>query len=258
MSFFRILILIASLFIGLFRCDLLIKKGMNCIVLFDYSASLSDEEFNKYVEMFRQGLLKQLTFDDHIIIIPIDKASEMKDEVIADCNFSDFKEQLSRNIGPFEMLNEADTLNARFMRALDTMFSHEIYYFRDQRKKFNLETDIIGALIQAEKYLKESNNAIFIFSDMIQESPEVNFKKLNTSSEVEEKIKNLKDTAQMPNLKKSSIFVCGATEKNKQDYRLNKYFWEEFFKESKGYLKDYGYGNANRIASFINNIKAKQ
>lgn len=254
MKFMKLLLCFALL-IALSHCDFLEKKGLNCIVLFDYSASLPDEEFNKYVDMFRQGLLKNLTFDDHIVIIPIDKASEMKNEVIADFNFKDLKEQLSRDIGPFEMLNEADTLNARFIRSLDTLFNHEIYYFRDQRKKFNLETDIIGALIQGENYLNESKNAIFIFSDMIQESPEVNFKKLKITSDVDGKIEELRNTAQIPNLKKSSIFICGATEKRKKNYRLNKYFWEIFFKESSAELKDYGYGNANRIAAFINRIR---
>mgnify|MGYP000745868312 CR=1 FL=1 len=32
--------------------------------------------------MFREGLLKKLQYEDRIILIPIDKASEMKNELI--------------------------------------------------------------------------------------------------------------------------------------------------------------------------------
>lgn len=230
------------------------EKGINCIVLLDYSASLPDEEFDKYVGMFRQGLLKQMSYDDRMVLIPIDKASEMKNEIIGECHFVDLKKQLSKNIPPFQVLSEADTVIARFQRTLDTLFQHEIYYFRDQRKKFNVETDIIGSLNQATSYLTHSENAIFIFSDMIQESAEANLKRLTTKAAIDKKIIELKETAQIPDLKNCLIFVCGATEKSKQNYRLNKYFWTSFFENTNASLRDYGYGNADRIAVFLKKL----
>ena len=227
------------------------KKGVNCIVLLDYSASLPNEEFDKYVDMFRSGLLKQMTFNDRIVLIPIDKASEMRNEIIGECRFDELKNQLSQNIQPFQVLSEADTVLARFHRTLDTLFQRDIYYFRDQRKSYNLETDIIGALNQAASYLNHSKTAIFIFSDMIQESPEVNLKRLKDKTSLDKKLNYLVKTAQIPDLKNASIFVCGATEASKQNYRLNKYFWTIFFEKANSTLQDYGYGNSDRIANFL-------
>ena len=248
----RKLILLLLLFTGglLLNCSNG-NRAINCIVLFDYSASLPDKEFDKYVTMFQQGLLKKMTYDDQIFLIPIDKASEMRNEIIGECRFRDLKERLSQNIPAFAVLSEADTIGARFNRTLDTLFQRQIYYFKDQRKRFNLETDIIGSLNQAINYLQTGKNAIFIFSDMIQESPEVNLKRLNNKSAIENKINELMETAQIPDLKKTVIFVCGATEKSKKRYRLNKYFWTMFFEKADASVRDYGYGNADRIGKFL-------
>lgn len=234
------------------------SSSINCIVLLDYSASLSNEEFDKYVSMFREGLLKKLKYEDRIILIPIDKASEMKNELIGQCDFRELKKKLSQNISPLRVLSEEDTIRARFDRTLDTLFQYQIYSFRDKRKRFNVETDIIGSLLQATNYLHSGKNAIVIFSDMIQESPEANLKRLFSKTAIEKKISELSETAQIPDLKNAAIFVCGATEKSKKRYRLNKYFWKLFFQKANARLLDYGYGNPDRIANFLEDIRQEE
>lgn len=233
-------------------------KGVNCIVLLDYSASLPNDEFDKYVAMFRQGLLKQMTFEDRIVLIPIDQASEMRNEIIGACNFKQLKDQLAKNVPPLQILKKDAIVRERFAKILDTLFQRPIYDFRDQRKRFNLQTDIIGSLNQATHYLKYPKNALFVFSDMIQDSPEANLTKLNTKSELEKKIDVLMETAQIPDLKNCSVFICGATAVTKKRYRLNKYFWTLFFDRAQARLRDYGYGNANRIADFLLTLRERK
>jgi hypothetical protein len=208
--------------------------------------------------MFRDGLLRQMSYNDQIVLIPIDKASEMKNEIIGRCRFQQLKNKLAEDIDPFQVLSEADTVRERFNRLLDSLFHHEIYYFKEQRQRFNLETDIIGSLNQMTHYVVPGKNAIFIFSDMIQESAEANLTKLDSTASIEKKISELLETAQIPNMEDTIIFVCGATEKSKERYRLNKYFWSLFFEKAKAEIKDYGYGNADRIAEVIAELREER
>ena len=124
---FSLLIIVSILF--LMDCSKK-TKGINCIVLIDYSASLPDSEFDKYVEMFRTGLLRNMSYEDQMVLIPIDEASEMKNEIIGECEVRKIKTNLEEGISPYQELSEADTIGARLNRVLYSSLSHEMYYYK--------------------------------------------------------------------------------------------------------------------------------
>lgn len=228
------------------------------VALLDYSASLSDEEFDKYVHMLNRGLMKNLTFDDEIVLIPIDQASVMKNEIIGSCNFSDLREPLSGNIPQFAILSEEDTIRHRFEAVLDTLFQSKIYSFRDSRRKYNILTDIVGSINQAFVYLnrtEKTRRALFIFSDMIQESEDLNLKKIRNLSGIEKAVDKLEESGSIPELGGAKVFICGATEKKARRYQLNQKFWYLFFQKAHASIYDYGYGNSDRINGFLRELR---
>jgi len=233
-------------------------KGIEAVVLLDYSASVPKKEFDKYVGMLREGVFRNMTFDDHIVLIPIHKASVMKNEIIGQCDFSELKEPLSENIPQWAVLHEADTIRARFDAVKDTLFQSRIYSLREELSQFNIQTDIIGSINQAYIYLTRAKRrwkVLFIFSDMIQESEEVNLKHLHTTKMIQQKIQRLEEMGQIPDLEGTFVFICGATERSKRQYQLNKRFWYLFFEKAKASVYDYGYHNHDRIGPFLRDLR---
>ena len=97
-----------------------------------------------------------------------------------------------------------------------------------------------------------SENAIIIFSDMIQESTEFNFAQLpNDANRFDAVLENLIENKRIPDLKLCSIFVDGRTGKSNSQVENIKYFWASYFKNSGGNLISYDYDCRKDIESFM-------
>ena len=93
---------------------------------------------------------------------------------------------------------------------------------------------------------------------MIQESSDVNFKKLKSFDQIELELKDLDSKGLIPDMRSVSVFICGATADENSRYRLYKKFWQAFFSKSGAKLYDYGYGIHDRIESFLSELRRIQ
>jgi len=234
------------------------ETGVQVIALLDFSGSLTDAEFGEYIKMLRLGLVQNLTINDAITLVPIDQAAETKFQVIAHRDMQDFEKEIKSKIGRYKKLKSSEIKRKAFSALKDTLFQAPIQKRRNERKLFRSETDILGAISEALPYWKNADarpRVLFIFSDMVQESPDLNLKKMHSEKEIDPSLTVLKEKKLVPELQNVSVFVCGATSKHISEYRLFRQFWEKYFSNTGAQLYAYGYGNYDRIAEFLEQAK---
>ena len=229
-------------------------------MLLDFSGSLTDTEFDKYINMFRNSVLANMTFDDEITLIPIDKASETKSEIIGKYNFNAKDLSARNNKNRYDLFTKEETLKKSIDSLKDTLFQSNIYNMRKARQNFSSLTDIIASTNEATHYLQSTGKRkiLFIFSDMIQESSDINVLKIDSFDQIDKRLEGLEHSDLIPDLKDVIVFVSGATAKTNQRYRIHKEFWQRFFKRAGSNIYDYGYNNSDRIETALYEIRHKK
>gem|GEM_PF-5981112 len=127
--------------------------------------------------------------------------------------------------------NIVDSVNVSIAKSLSSMKSVS-------------SSDILSSFRLAQTYLNEPNNRrfLFIFSDMQQNSDTTLGKIDNLNvSEIEDKIKQLKESSKLPDLTGISVCVVGAYNNNNKDFIAYQDFWQKVINASGAKLLYYGH-----------------
>lgn len=255
-----------------YGCETNTKSRLNCVCLIDYSGSLTEETLKSYAEIITNTVFKNLNEVDRLIVIPIDEGAKTQAIKIAyeDLSTIDFSKATDG------FTHKQDSIKKRINNYVETKLIglyDEIINQKKLRKQFTGKTDIISAMEQVltllERPIKDdfltkilnfisgktelvSENAIIIFSDMIQESTDFNFAQFpNDATRYDAVLENLIENKRIPDLKLCSIFVDGRTGKSNTQVENIKNFWATYFKNSGGILLSYDYDCRKDIESFM-------
>jgi hypothetical protein len=263
----------------IFSCSAQTQNRLNCICLIDYSGSLSEATLENYINIISFDIFQNLNEKDRLIVLPIDEGAKIKAVKIVYEDFSEHK--FSNPTDGFTHAREHVLKRIHDYAISSAPRIHdEIEKQKELRKKFTYYTDILSALEQCKPLLETntednfwqsidrffsgkrriiSDNLIVLFSDMIQESSEVNFNN-STGCSVEESKKILAGLAKnnrIPNLTHCSVFVNGRTGQNNLQVDNIKNFWMNYFKATNADLIVYDFDCSEQLKSYLLNRRAQ-
>lgn len=230
---------------------------LNVIVLFDISSSRSEQDLRMSVNALHETL-NALGTKDRIQVFPIDAASETRSQRLFSEDFRNssfaLKSDGFANAGKKAKEHMKKHLDSRWLEIEKSISG----MYRNGRTAHTAEqTDILGALKLAATQTENTNtslwqsltgyrthNVVLLFSDMVNETPQADFKK---SFQVQPSIQRLLACKDIPGLSGCTVIVCGATTDSKIQYDKIRSFWQQYFGLSKAALRAYGYDTAEDI-----------
>jgi hypothetical protein len=239
-----------------FSCTPEAERASNIVCLVDFSKSIPPPTLSWYESIIQNNVIKSFGEKDKIIILPIDYGSQTSS---AEIFFADFeKESFRKELdSPLQQEKVAARRINKYKDSLEVLFKSAFANTREGRNKFSQGTDVIGGIKQANKYfLPGQNNLIVIFSDMINETEELNlFTGLSSSKDINVLLKRIK----IPEVNKAEVIVMtGEQPKIKiEKYKMLKEFWKSFFSNANLDLIEYGSGGENVLVNKINSYKTK-
>lgn len=274
---------ILSLVILLLFTSCQTKTRRNYILLVDNSKTISEREWNRYIEVISKDIVPNLNPHDRITIQFIDECVLSRAERVYNLELD--KQDFTQ---PGDGLNnKADSTKARLQHFLlhdavpDLLVSIE--QKRLERRDCEDYTDIINAINSIIPLItKETNhhstfdqlvnsakgmesygyeNVLIIFSDMVQESRDKALDLKNLiylkDDQILQKAEEISLLGKIPKLRQCKILVFGATssfenslEANRQIENL-KLFWQNCFYKSGANLIAYSYDCRKEIQTLI-------
>lgn len=251
--------LLIALSAALFSCsNSKTTRASNIICLVDFSKSIPPSTLDWYKSVIKNTIIANLGERDKITVLPIDYGSQTSSTEIF---IADFAKQSFRK--QFDSPLQQDQIAKRrlniFRDSMEVLFDSAFDLARTARTKFSQGTDVIGGFSQANKYFQQGdNNLIVAFTDMIQETEQLNlFRNLSTERDIETLLKK----APLSNFNKIDLFVMTGEQPSVKinKYELLKKFWKEYFAKTKLNLLQYDSGGedllANKIQSYDSKLK---
>lgn len=268
----RICLLLGVLLILESGCGTTVRHKRNVICLIDYSGSMNDETVQGYMRVIENDVLENIGEHDRLVVLPIDAASKTRASKICYLDMED--KTFSRATDGFAHARDSITTRIQaFMHTVSATIVREITRQRTARRKYSNYSDIFGSIFQAgsfvvtdssrpspsstrgflsgEKYV--SDNVIFIFSDMIHETPDLTFATPHgcPPEKIQPILSGLRKRAVLPDLSGCKVFVYGRTGKSDLEVENTEHFWREYFKAAHADLNAYDYETDNIIASYM-------
>lgn len=226
------------------------KETINIICLVDFSKSIPPLTLDRYKDVIKNNIIANLGENDKVTVLPIDYGSQTSSSeiFIADLQKQSFRKQFD---SPLQQDIVAKRRLKIYKDSIEVLFDSVFSKAREERSRYSQGTDIIGGFAQANKYFASGcNNLIVAFTDMIQETEQLNlFKNLSSGNDINSLIKK----APIPNFNKFDIFVMtGEQPKIKiEKYELLKKFWHSYFAKTKLNLLQYDSGGENLLTNKI-------
>lgn len=253
-------------------CGPIQRKNIVCMI--DYSGTISHQTLNIYAQAIAKDIFLNLSRFDKMVLIPIDEGSKIKADKLL---FFDLKDSsFDKNLRGFSHREQGieKRLNDYKGRCVDSVY-HEVIRCKEDRLKFTKYTDIVSALEQVSSLLETSKvpsllsnvlnsclgndqfvsqNFIILFSDMIQESPALNFTHyVFDDKTISKTISRLKADNHLPDFSSCKVFVCGRTAPNNNMIDGISKFWTTYFKEAHAELVTYDYDSRRSISTALKN-----
>lgn len=219
------------------------KPSKTVVVLFDMSASTAtDATRQAYVSGFNQ-VADQFATGDALVggWITDNSASELELPVnvvldLAPASGRSLVDEANR----LEAVRRADNEREEAKRLME-----ERLLAAGRRI---MRTDILGSLEQAARVFqtyRRNRNVLVLFSDMVQDSSELNLEKTNLSGpQINRLVASLSTRGRIPDLAGIEVFCVGASQLDAARSRLIQQFWSAYFQAAKADFRPERYGAA--------------
>lgn len=250
----KFLILLSAL---LFSCNTEIEKLTNIIVLLDFSKSIPSQTQLWYRTVVIEDIIPDLGEKDKITVLPIDygSATSSSELLHADLSTQTFKYMLD---SPVIAAKKKKSRKESFLKDIANGFDSTFNYSVNARSQYALGTDVLGGLKQANKYhVKNQNNLIIIFSDMINETEELSLaRSMNSQTDINNQLKKIT----IPNFEKADVIVMTGEQPGLKinQYRLLQKFWGDFFAKTNLKLIDYESGGITILKKRLKEYKSSE
>lgn len=218
------------------------EKTKTIVVLLDLSESTRN--FRKsYFENFKK-ILSSINHGDALAVVKITESSVTEPETFVE----DFPKFVPRDKmgnptdNPLLVRKAKEEADKRLNERKEEILKRVESILFTQRKV--LYTDILSSLHVAQSLFEKLNrdkNILVIFSDMVEETPEYNFKNLTR-----ERIKYIieKEKQRLPDLKNVVVYVVPISDLSREQFFIIQSFWLRYFKECGAILPKENYSIA--------------
>ena len=260
--------LAVALAFGVAGCEKKPPESTTVVVLLDFSGSIPAPTVSFYANSIESKIWQELTAHDRLTILPVDSQAESKTDPffavdLSQTNFLDTHDGFAHKEEKEQMRVQA------FIKDQSQKLKDAVVAAASARSGFRSGTDLIGALHAAANTFPDSGadrHLLVIFSDMIQESPELNLPSLAKAGDarVPLMIKELEDHKRIPKLTGVTVVVVGAGETSAAEsgsstrdegayFRSVRLFWMQFFERAGAKLEErnYGYRTQDVIPSML-------
>lgn len=232
-------------------------ESTTVVALVDFSGSVPASTVAFYANSIESKVWQELTAHDRLTILPVDSRAESKMDPffaidLSHTNFSDTHDGFAHKAE-----KEGVRLQA-FIKDQSQKLKDAVVAAAGVRSSFRAGTDLIGAFHAAANTFPATGadrRLLLVFSDMIQESPELNLRSLAQAGDarVESMIKELEDRKRIPKLTGVTVVVVGAGETGAAEsgsktrdegayFRAVRSFWLHFFERAGAKLEERNYG----------------
>ena len=240
------------------------ERGVSVSVLVDMSSSVKAETQQFYVTAIGDNILSGLDAKDALEVRPIDSSSEQRSEALYSVDLT--RQNFARKGDGFAKAPEKVAARVReFIASERTKLEEALRVAAERRRAFSNQTDIIGALNGLGARTGDDQQrprVIVLFSDMIQESLELDLRRYADEHEDEaaRKVDKFQKLGRLPALKGATVVVVGAGEGETASavaFRAVRTFWLEFFGRAGATLTegDYGYRTQTRIPDVMARLR---
>lgn len=256
------LVWLAAIIIFANACQKTPPPSTAVVALVDLSGSIPSETVDFYATTLTSVVWEKLTSRDRLVVLPVDSEAESKSEPLfsrdlSRTDFSDPKDGFAHK----EEKERARVLD--FMTKESPALKESVVSAAGRRKANRSATDLIGGLHAAVAAFPEQPNTkrvLLIFSDMVQESAELNIRQLAKTGEAgaETLAGQLVKRGRVPDLKGVSVVVVGAGETgiggdNAAFFRAVRAFWKSVLSQAGASVDDrhYGYRTQGAIPDLL-------
>lgn len=260
---------------GLVACGRQQAERRNIVVLVDYSASVKADELEKHAGTIVQDVLGNLGPNDALEVFPIDAGAVTRHERLAAVDLMNHQPPFSQpNDGVTHREDSVRVRVAAFVQSLKDSVRATILDGAKRRRQFAAETDIIGALRGvadqhgpvdaaptgfvgnwnrlAGRSKPRVTDVVILFSDMVNESADVNFaRKAISTSEADSIISRLRRRDALPRLQGMVVFVSGRTGRDAAQVDAVRQFWQKFLAASGATVMAYDFDASPQVRSFL-------
>jgi len=233
----------------LFLCLSLLSCGKKdsyktIVVLFDLTESTNRKQFiQNYLDGFKI-VLSKVNHGDVIACLSILESSFSEPTIPINEKIPPF---IPSSDNPLIVKKEREEADKRLDKKKEEIYTKaERLVSRVDLGRKVLRTDILSSLHIAAVIFKNhynEKNILVIFSDMIQESSEYNFRTEDLSERrIEEIISKERRMNRIPDLKGVKVYVAGATAPTNEQFFNIRNFWMKYFKECGAILLEENYG----------------
>jgi len=237
-----------------FACNTKNEKLTNVVILIDFSKSISPLTLEWYKEVVKKEVIIELDEKDQITVLPIDYGSSTGSIELLHANLAEktFKYLLD---SPINADKKIKTRKEKYLKEIAIGFDSTFNYSVSARVKYSLGTDVLGVLKQANKYYTiNQNNLLIVFSDMINETEELDLNKNLTN---QSDIQTILQKITVPQYGKWDIIIMTGDQPGMkiQKYHLLQKFWEEYFLKTNINMADYQSGGVSILKKKLKEYK---
>lgn len=232
-------------------------EPVNILCLVDFSSSVSKETLKWYGTVIKEDVISALGPSDKLIVLPIDFGSQSgsKEIFITDLGDKKFSNMFDSPTRKDDIVKRRLAAHLeKLSPAFDSSFNAAI----NSRDEYKHQTDIIGAVIQADKYYqKSSRNLIIVFSDMLQETENLDLPGvLNSSKDFQPVIEKI-DISKLHN---QDIMVITGEQPgfNSNFFNKLKKFWKLVFEKAGLNLLDFESAGRNFVPRQLELYRTQQ
>jgi len=253
-----------------------VRKNIICLV--DFSESIRPEMSETFIRVIRENVIAHLSQYDQLTILPIDEAAKKIPTKIVEEDIS--RIAFSKHTDGFT--HASDSISKRLSSYLQQFSIEAEYRIREEKSRrmtLSSLTDILSAIQQARQIIEnpdqtestwqqvkrffsgkhrlQPENILIVFSDMIQESNQINFnlpknKPIGCSPEqISVVIDDLRSHQLLPDLQRCHVIVFGRTGYANAQIDNNEKFWMEYFQATNASLDSYGFDTRKDISSLL-------
>jgi len=204
-------------------------KTVNFIVLVDFSGSIPIETTEWYIKVIKQDVIQNQGPNSRIVVLPIDYASSTNSTELLSSDLT--LESFEKNLDPPNLREKKMKKRLQaFVKNLQVQFDSILNDVRKTRAKYSKGTDIIGGLELAQRYsYTNDKNIVIIFSDMVNETEELNLNNFNSKPSILTLLKKCPQVRGNYDI----IVMTGEQPKIKiKEMKLLKEFWTKYFNKS--------------------------
>lgn len=206
------------------------KVHKNIICYVDFSENPNrDKRVADYAEVINNSIIKNMSFNDRIVILPIDNGTITNNIELLDKSLKKQFDYIPDGTSPLDEDRVAQENLDKDIKAMTDEFNASITKALTDRAKLTKGTDILGALDGIGTYSQDGQkNIVVLLSDMMNWSSNLKMEQGSfTASMVDKKL------AELPTLEGQKaivlVYTGDITNISNDHYNTVKGFWKKYF-----------------------------